>query len=186
MYCTLFFLSFILFPFGSRCCPYGPLLLVVSALTTSGAVLLTWIASFACSFYEADNLGIGLWTVQNPFSVIFGGDECTGWNSTPMLKELLDPPMAFARAVSLIACLTSLVVFVIILLPSCMTMPRAFIRAVAIFMFFLSFIVMLCLVSRVELVRSIPAFTLVFDEPWSHDSDIYSHFVAGGPGFGYL
>jgi hypothetical protein len=58
---------------------------------------------------------------------------------------------------------------------------------VAIFMFFLSFIVMLCLVSRVELVRSIRAFTLFADEPWSHDSYIYSHFVvAGGPGFGYM
>jgi hypothetical protein len=120
------------------------------------ATLLTWIASFACSFYEANGLGIGLWTVEDPLFSAFDNDffdessdtnECYGWNERSGMKELLDAPMKFARALSMIACLTSLVVFVLILLPSCMTFPRMLIKSLAVFMFFLSFIVMLCLVS---------------------------------------
>jgi hypothetical protein len=185
MYCTISSSLFISFSFSSdsRCCPYGPGLLVVSALTTAGAMLLTWIAAFACSFYEADGLGIGLWTVQDPFSIVFGGDECTGWNDAPFLKELLDAPMAFARAMSLIACLSSPLVFVIILLPACMTLPRPFVKGLVVFMFFLSFVDMLCLVSRA--CYYIRAFTF-FWVPWSSDSNIYSRFITGGPGFGYL
>jgi hypothetical protein len=137
------------------------------------ATLLTWIASFACSFYEADSLGIGLWTVEDPFyngfNNDFGGESdstCFGWNERPEMKELLDTPMKFARALSLIACLSSLVVFVIILLPSCMTFPTMLIKSLAIFMFFLSFILMLCLVSQTASIRVV--FTLVFDESWSY------------------
>jgi hypothetical protein len=109
---------------------------------------------------------------------------CNGWNEAPQhVQELLDAPLIFARALSLIACLSSAVVSVIILLSSCMTVPKMLVKSLAIFMFFLSFIVMLCLVSR---TCSIRVFTIIFDEPWSHHSDTYSRFVSGGPDFGYL
>jgi hypothetical protein len=182
--------SFFLFPPVSRCCPYGPLLSVASALAIV-ATLLTWFGSFDCNFYKANGLGIGLWAVEDDLALnafTFSGessdDTCQGWNEAPQfVQDLLDTPMKFARALSLIACLSSAVVFVIILLPSCMTFPRMFIKSLAIFMFFLSFIVMLCLVSRTCCIR---VFTIFFDEPWSHHSAMYSRFVSGGPGFGYL
>jgi hypothetical protein len=162
---------------------------VASILVTIAAVL-TWIASIRCSFYESNGLGIGLWTVEDPlfnafnnFSGESSDNSCYGWNSRSELKELLDGPMKFARALSAIASFSSAIVFVIILLPACMTLPKMFIRSLAIYMFFLSFILMLCLVSR---TCSIRVSMLISDEPWSDDSDIYSCFVSGGPGFEYL
>jgi hypothetical protein len=183
-------LPFFLFPSGRRCCPYGPLLPVATILTLV-ATLLTWIASFDCSFYKANGLGIGLWTVEDPISNAFNNifsadssnDVCYWWNEVSFMKDLLDGPMKFARALSLVACLLSVPVSLIILLFSCMSMPKMFIKTLAALMFYLSVSVMLCLVSRACSIRS---FTLVFNEPLSYDSDIYSRFVSGGPGFGYL
>jgi hypothetical protein len=136
------------------------LLSVASVLLVTVASVLTWIASVRCSFYEANGLGIGLWTVEDPFLNAFSNfsgessdNSCYGWNSRSELKELLDPPMQFARVLSAIASCSSAVVFVIILLPACMTLPRMFIKSLAIFMFFLSFILMLCLVSRTCSIR---------------------------------
>jgi hypothetical protein len=148
----------------------------VASVLTCVAMLLTWVASFACSFFEADDLGVGLWTVEDAF---LDKDTCYGWNEVDRMKERLDTPLTFARVMSLSACLSSPIVFVIILLPSCVTMPRSVVKALVIFMFFLSFSIMLCLVSR---GCSIRAFTLV---SWSF-SDINSRMISGGSGFGYL
>jgi hypothetical protein len=163
----------------------------VASVLVIVATLLTWIASFACSFYEVNGLGIGLLAVEEPFlmalnEMLLTSDDvtCSGWNEAPQnVQELLDAPLIFARALSIIACLSSAVVSVIILLSSCMTVPKMLIKTLAIFMFFLSFIVMLFLVSRTCCIH---VFTLLFDEPWSHHSAMYSRFVSGGSDFGYL
>jgi hypothetical protein len=169
----------------------------VASILATVASVLTWIASARCSFYEADGLGIGLWRVEDPFFNAFFTDDfftddfngesssnaCFSWNSRSGMKELLDPPMQFARVLSAVASLSSVVVWIFILLPACVTLPRMFMKSLAIYMFFLSFILMFCLVSRTRFIR---VSMLIFDEPRSHDSGIYFIFVSGGPGFGYL
>jgi hypothetical protein len=144
-------------------------------------MILTYVAAFYCHFYEVKfpfwcfipseeySVGFGLWTRQQAAFTdynYFDGErsvgDCKGWNYEPALKELLDAPMKFARAMSLIAIMLSPFICLSILALSRITMPRMFIKALAISMFVLSFIILLCLVSRSYSIR---AFTLVFDEP---------------------
>jgi hypothetical protein len=155
----LVLLSFVIFHIISHCCPYG-LMLVVLLVLALAASMTTWFAAFDCSFYEVNTLGIGLWTTQDPF--LFGQvTVCYGWDNTIArgMKQLLDTPMKVARSLSFTACVFSVMIFPSILLLSCVSMSRKFIRTLAILMILNSMLVILCLVSRTSFF--VHAFTLV-------------------------
>jgi hypothetical protein len=131
--------------------------LSVASILAIVAFILTWIAAFDCHFFELqiddDGDGVGLWTLQ-----LTRDGDCKGWNDQPEVKDLLDAPMKFARAMSIIAIMMSPFVVVGILALSRIIIPRTIIKSLAISMFVLSFIVILCLVSRKCFIR---AFMLV-------------------------
>jgi hypothetical protein len=146
-------------------------MLAVPLVLTLFASMATWFAAFDCSFYEVNTFGIGLWTTQDPFlfDVV---TACYGWDNTITkgMKALLDTPMKVARSLSFTACVFSVMIFPSILLLSCVSMWRKFIRTLAILMLLNSALVILCLVSRTFFF--VHAFTLV-----SYISSLVSRFI---------
>lgn len=109
----------------STCCPYP--LVAIPGILSYAALIITWIAALSCDFfittYIGDPLHVGLWTVESFDTYgefLYESSTCNGygWRDSNIYGEL-DGAMRTARAFSLIAGILGVVVFVLILVPSC-------------------------------------------------------------------
>jgi hypothetical protein len=134
------------------------------------ALVLTWIAAFDCNFYRITyfdstesrsvTVGIGLWTIESKNTVVsddyygYGADYCAGYDQfysdTPLTSDDLDGAMKAARAFGMMTSIVSLICFVLILIPSCVSYGdnHLFTKVVAAILVFLGIFTMLDLVSE--------------------------------------
>jgi hypothetical protein len=107
------------------CCPWGPRLLW-PMFWICAATTCTYYAAFECTFFKVENLfhhkltvTYGLWTTETfsdfkliyqdvilPFNFEEKANKCATWSAHPELGVSdIDAALAFARVVSLIACI---------------------------------------------------------------------------------
>ncbi|GAX19043.1 hypothetical protein FisN_8Hh267 [Fistulifera solaris] len=109
-------------PFKFNICTYGPLH-ILTVLSSIAATALTYYATFDCHFLETTtpleafaNLdaefgfrrGVGVWTLE-----VDG--KCQGWSS----DEELDIPTVVARVFTMVVCIFSLMLLIMLMVPCC-------------------------------------------------------------------
>lgn len=100
------------------------------------AFVMTYIAAFNCNFYSVSysgsagnrtgTIGIGLWTAESPW---YADDDyydssnfCVGYNQYgSFTSDDLDGAMKAARAFGMMTSIVSLICFILILIPSCVS-----------------------------------------------------------------
>jgi hypothetical protein len=107
---------------NSNICTYGPLH-ILTVLSSIAATALTYYATFDCHFLETTtpleafaNLdaefgfrrGVGVWTLE-----VDG--KCQGWSS----DEELDIPTVVARVFTMVVCIFSLMLHIMLMVPCC-------------------------------------------------------------------
>jgi len=138
----------------SQCCPYP--LMAIPGFLVFLAMIFTWVSAFNCNFYRITDtfegnsthydLHVGLWTVEgiDPYGDDSGSGNdgndyedlyCAFWSEPYLFVPAasmveLDGAMVAARFFSLLASLLSLIGFVLIIVPCCMTFddPRKYMR----------------------------------------------------------
>jgi hypothetical protein len=162
----------------SVCCPYP--LLAIPGVLSFVAMVLTWVAAFDCHFFEITyydssasgsiSRSVGLWAVEEHGSMGTMNDDfydsgyCIGWNevyySQTLSSDDLDGAMKAARAFGMMTSILSLVAFILIMIPACVSYGNhdTFVKFVAAILVFLGVFTILDLVSEYIRVFSIYRF----------------------------
>jgi hypothetical protein len=124
------------FLYFSRCCPYGGLH-AIPATAAGLATFCTWVSTFACSFFYVSSafdidlgfggtgdgftvdtgFGVGLWYIENLLASEGEDDSCVEYPESIRI----DGAMKFARAMGVLSAIAGAIVFILILIPSCVS-----------------------------------------------------------------
>jgi hypothetical protein len=160
-------------------------------------MILTWVAAFACNFFEityydsaggSGSLRVGLWQVESSGYTGTLDDDyygyCAGWNQDyyydrPLNSDNLDGAMKAARAFGMMTSILSLLAFILIMIPACVSYGNhdQFVKVVAAILVFLGVFTILDLVS--EYIRVTSIFRFLCSKP-------RAHICLGCVGFRYL